>query len=182
MKKAVVFLAPGFEEVEAMTPVDLLRRAGVDVVLAGLGSREIKGAHGISVKTDTTAEEISPEEFDCVVLPGGMPGSVNLSESQYVNKTVTSLYEKGKLVAAICAAPAVVLGPLGILEGKRFTCYPGFEARVNQGEFSEERVVHDGNLVTSRGPGTAMEFSLELIALLTDRSVSKKIKEGCLAL
>jgi 4-methyl-5(b-hydroxyethyl)-thiazole monophosphate biosynthesis len=161
MKLAVLF-ADGFEEVEAVTSLDFLRRAGIQTASAGLGGREIIGGHDIRVTTDVTVQELEGD-LDGVVLPGGMPGAEHLRDSPDVRKLVRSLFEDGKLIAAICAAPGVVLGSYGILSGKRFTCYPGFEKHVKDGTFLEDPVVRDGSIITSRGPGTAARFAVEVI-------------------
>ena len=178
-KKAAVLLAPGFEEVEAATPIDFLRRAGLDVIVAGVGETSIEGAHGLTFLADTTVEELSPD-LDAVVVPGGMPGAANLAASSAVGALIKGMFTRGKLVASICASPAVVLSPLGVLEGKKTTCYPGFEKDLTCGTFSEERVVHDGNVITSRGPGTAAEFSLKIIEYLSGEQAARGIHEATL--
>jgi protein deglycase len=162
-----VLVADGFEEVEAITCVDFLRRAGIETVTAGLGSRDIIGGHDIRINTDITVEEL-PLDLDGILLPGGKSGAEHLRDSDEVKKLVTKYFDAGKLVAAICASPGLVLGTFGILAGKKFTCYPGFEKYVSGGTFREDRVVLDGNLITSRGPGTAAEFATEVIRYLKD--------------
>lgn len=165
MARVIVFLAEGFEEVEAVTPIDYLRRSGVEVIVAGIDSLRPTGARGICIQTDILADDLDGA-FDGVILPGGMPGSENLAASAAVARTTDTVMKQGGLVAAICAAPVVVLGGLGLLAGRTFTCYPGFEKRVLEGKFREERVVVDGNLITSRGAGTAGDFSIALIRYL----------------
>ena len=174
---AVVFLADGFEEVEAVTPIDFLRRAGVDVTVAGVGTREPTGARGITIRADVRADEVS-ELPDAVVLPGAMPGAVNLSESDAVRNLTVKVHNAGGLVGSLCAAPAVALGAFGLLDGRRFTCYPGFEEHVSSGTFLEDRVVRDGNLITSRGPGTAAEFAIELVRYLTGDDQADALHKG----
>ncbi len=177
MPRVVVFLAEGFEEVEAVTPVDYLRRAGAEVVTAGVGTRTPRGARGMVVQADSRVEDLSGS-FDAAVLPGGMPGSRNLAESGEVEELCRRLWKEGALIAAICAAPAVALGRFGLLSGRRFTCYPGCESDVGAGAgagFLEERVVQDGNLITSRGAGTAGEFALRIIAWLFDENTARKV-------
>ncbi|HUV07784.1 MAG TPA: DJ-1 family glyoxalase III [Spirochaetia bacterium] len=169
-----LLLAEGFEEVEAITPVDFLRRAGVDVRLVGIGGRLIKGAHDVAIQADMSIED-APQDVDGVILPGGMPGAENIAGSPEALSLIRRMHRQGKLVAAICAAPAVALMKAGILEGRKVTCYPGFESRLAGCEFVEDRVVIDGNIVTSRGPGTAAEFALALIEILTDRETSRDI-------
>lgn len=165
MAAVVVFLANGFEEVEAVTPIDYLRRSGVDVLVAGIGSISPVGARGVCIQADILAEDLEGD-FDGVVLPGGMPGAENLAASEIVARITKTIMSSGGMVGAICAAPAVVLGGFGLLAGRTFTCYPGFEQRVNDGKFRAERVVVDGNLITSRGAGTAGDFSIALIRYL----------------
>lgn len=180
MKKAVVILAPGFEEVEAVTPLDFLRRAGVEVFAAGLDGREITGAHDIAIRCDGTLAE-APGDCDAVVIPGGMPGAANIAASEDALAFIRSVYDRGDLVAAICASPAVVLGGTGILSGRRATCYPGFHDRLGQDvQHAQDRVVKDGNVITSRGPGTAAEFSVEIIRYLEGAEAAQKIHKGTL--
>lgn len=164
MRPLAVLLAEGFEEVEAVTPIDFLRRAGIEVITAGVAGRNVTGSHGISLVADTTVGDLSPLDLDGVILPGGMPGSVNLHASDKVSTLVRQVHENGRLVAAICAAPARVLAPLGLLSGRSATCAPGEEAAFGKDvRFSEERVVRDGEVITSRGAGTAAEFAEEII-------------------
>jgi 4-methyl-5(b-hydroxyethyl)-thiazole monophosphate biosynthesis len=169
-----LLLAPGFEEVEAVTPADFLRRAGIDVQLIGVGGRLIEGSHGIRLQADSTLEELA-QEPEGVILPGGMPGAANLASSPAVLELIRRTHAAGRLVAAICAAPAVVLEPAGVLAGKRATCFPGFEERFASARFNAGRVVVDGNVVTSRGPGTAAEFSEKLIELIAGRARSLEV-------
>ncbi|PIU39866.1 MAG: DJ-1 family protein, partial [Candidatus Omnitrophica bacterium CG07_land_8_20_14_0_80_50_8] len=125
-KTALIVLADGFEEIEAVTPIDVLRRAGIEVIVAGVGKREVTGAHDITVETDLMLEQYQGIP-DAVVLPGGMPGAANLNQSEALKDLLQKMKRAGKIIAAICASPAVVLAPNGILEGKKATCYPGFE-------------------------------------------------------
>lgn len=180
-KKVLVILADGFEEIEAVTPIDILRRAGLDVVVAGLGKTEITGTNGLTVRA-----EIALEAFeglpDAVVLPGGARGASNLSESAAVKALLTRMRDEKRLIAAICAAPALVLGRHGFLDGKKATGYPGYEKNFGpRVTFSESRVVSDGDIVTSRGPGTALEFSLEIVRRLVDAPTAAVILEQTLA-
>ncbi len=175
MKKVALLLADGFEEVEAITPADFLRRAGVEVILAGVNGLSVTGAHDITIEADMTLDEL-PDDLDGVVLPGGMPGAANIAESEEAVKLIKRVYNDSELVGAICAAPAVVLGGAGLLEGREFTCYPGFEAQVSGARHSEERVVRDSNLITSRGPGSAAEFALALVEYLAGKEKAKELK------
>lgn len=179
-KKVLVVLAEGFEEIEAITPIDVLRRAGLEVTIAGVGGHQITGSHGITVETDTTIEEIE-ELPDAIVLPGGMPGAENLSKSKALRDILESMDEEGRHIGAICAAPAVALASTGILDGRKATCFPGFESRFGQAiVFSPDRVVVDGNITTSRGPGTALEFALALAGRLAGAEVQQELSDRML--
>ena len=184
-KNAVVLLAEGFEEVEAVTPIDYLRRAGINVTIAAVGGNlSAKGARGITVNADTLLCDIIKQggtaAFDTIIIPGGMPGAVNIAASKEAGALITEMASAGKLVCAICAAPAVVLAPLGILSGKKFTCYPGMEEKIQGGKWTDERVVIDGTVVTSRGAGTAGEFAVAIIARLLDQAAGDKIAQTVL--
>ena len=186
-KKVLVFLANGFEEVEAVTPIDYLRRAGVRVVLAAIGPETaVTGARGIVLKADTTIgaletpETLSPDGWDAVFVPGGMPGASNLAACAPAGNFFRAMAKAGKITAAICASPAVFLAPLGLLEGKRFTCYPGMEKGLTGGTWTEEKVVSDGNLITSRAPGTAVDFALALVEKLAGGGEAKKLRAAAL--
>jgi 4-methyl-5(b-hydroxyethyl)-thiazole monophosphate biosynthesis len=179
MKRAAVLLADGFEEVEALTPVDFLRRAGVEVVTVGINGRTVTGAHDIEVKADTIMAEAGTD-FDAVIIPGGMPGAENISKSGKANELIKTLYSRNKLVAAICAAPAVVLAPLGLLSGKKAVCYPGWESKLGDAFYTPDRVVKDGNIITSCGPGTAAEFSMIIIEVLAGKSAADEIHKKTL--
>ncbi len=180
-KTAVIVLAEGFEEIEAITPIDVLRRAGVEVIIAGVGTTDVKGSRGVRLTADTRLEDYTGVP-DMVILPGGLPGAENLKNSPAVSALVERVRKNDKIVAAICAAPALVLtGQAGMLEGKKMTCYPGYEKDLNPNIlFREDRVVLDGKLVTSRGPGTAMEFSLELVRQLVGDAMAKKLSDALL--
>jgi 4-methyl-5(b-hydroxyethyl)-thiazole monophosphate biosynthesis len=175
MKTACVLLAEGFEEVEAITPIDYLRRAGIDVRVLGVSGRTVVGSHDIKIDADQGPEGLTGD-YDCVVLPGGGRGADNLAASPSVVELVRRQFRAGKLVAAICAAPAVVLhGACGILQGRRFTCFPGLESKVTGASFSEDRVVVDGNLITSRSAGTAGEFSAAIAQALVGADASREL-------
>ena len=185
MKKVLVLLAEGFEEVEAITPVDYLRRAGIDVTIAALGNDlSVKGSKGIKVSADTCLNNITGEGYsawDGIIVPGGLPGADNIAASKEAGDLIKAIGAAGKLVAAICAAPVRVLFPLGILDGKKFTCYPGLEKAIlssgkgNTLEWKQDRVVVDGNIITSRGPGTAGEFACAIIDKLLGDGEGEKI-------
>lgn len=179
MKRAAVVLAEGFEEIEALTPVDLLRRAGVGVSVVGLTSPQITGARGIRVTADMLLEEFDGKT-DLLILPGGMPGSRNLAQSARLRELIAIRIKNNEYVAAICAAPALVLGEAGFLQGRKFTCYPGMESHVPGGVYTSRAVESDGPLITSRGVGTAAAFSLALIELLLGPGVKEEVKEKCL--
>jgi 4-methyl-5(b-hydroxyethyl)-thiazole monophosphate biosynthesis len=177
MAKSVLFLAAGFEEIEATSIVDALRRAGVEVVIAGLQAGAIEGGHGIKVVPDTTIEEIEVEKFDAVILPGGYPGYVNLGNDRRVLDALKRAFEMGILVAAICGAPSV-LAKAGILKGKKATIYPGMETELTGAEIVNERVVVDGKIVTSQGPGTAVEFGVKLAEILAGEKRARELKSA----
>ena len=180
-KKAIVVLATGFDEIEAVTPIDVLRRAGLEVLVAGVGASAITGSHGVTFECDRELESI---DFvpDAIVLPGGLPGAANLGKSAAVRKLCLAVHDAGGLCAAICAAPALTFAPFGLLGGRTATCYPSFEREFDETTtHSEERVVVDGNVVTSRGPGTALEFSLRLVELLAEPGAAAQLQEQMLA-
>jgi 4-methyl-5(b-hydroxyethyl)-thiazole monophosphate biosynthesis len=180
MKTACVLLAEGFEEVEAVTPIDYLRRAGVDVKILGVTGRSVSGSHGIRVEAELGAEGFS-QDFDCIVVPGGGRGADNIAASAPATFLIKRHFAAGKLVAAICAAPAVVLhGACDILKGRRFTCFPGLEAKVSGATFSRDRVVRDGNLITSRSAGTAGEFSRAVVEALLGADEATELVEKVL--
>lgn len=177
MKKVAVFLAEGFEEIEALTVVDIMRRANITCHMIGVEKINVPGAHNIEVKCDKTLDE-NIKDYDLIVLPGGMPGARNLQNNDKVVELVKYFYENGKLVSAICAAP-IVLGTAKIIEGKNITSYPGFEDELKGCNYKEDRVVVDGNIITSRGPATAMEFSYKLLEMLGNDKY-KEISSGML--
>lgn len=173
-----LFLAEGFEEIEALTPVDLLRRAGKTVVTVGVTGKTVKGAHGIPVTADITADEaVMSDEVEMVVLPGGMPGTINLNESDAVRQAVTYMHERQRPIAAICAAPTV-FGGMGLLKNRVATCYPGMESGLEGARVSHDAVCRDGHIITSRGVGTAIPFALALIDALCPAGTSGKIAES----
>lgn len=177
MKKAVMLFANGYEEVEALMTVDLLKRAGVDIRLVSINDDlTVTGSHGISVTMDTKLSRIQLKEEDAIIIPGGMPGTMNLGVDVAVTGALKQMNRDGKIVAAICAAPSV-LGKCGILEGKKATCYPGFEDKLIGAEIVNKAVVTDGNIITSRGLGTSMEFGFELIKKLISEEKAEEVRE-----
>ena len=172
-----VFLANGFEEIEALATVDILRRAGVEVVTVGVGGKTPVGAHGITVCADIEEDTLNIHTIDGVVLPGGMPGTTNLEASVVVQKAVTFAVENNLLVAAICAAPSI-LGHGGYLRGKKATCYPGFEQELAGAVVVGGGVVLDGNIITASGAGVAVDFALELVRYLISTEVADTIRGG----
>lgn len=178
MKKVCVLLAEGFEEVEALTAVDLLRRAKVYVDTVSVTEDYIVlGAHGISVQTEDLFREVDFADFDMIVLPGGMPGTTNLEAHSGLRQVLTEAAERGQFLAAICAAPTI-LGKMGLLKGRKATCYPGMEAELEGAVIGGGAVVTDGPFITSRGVGTAIDFALQLITVLTDEEKAGEIAKA----
>lgn len=176
-KKVIVFLAEGFEEIEALTVVDLLRRAGIRVETASVMNRRgVLGAHDVVVRADIMAEDADYNSADMVVLPGGGVGTMNLGKSSIVKKQCMAFAEK-KQLAAICAAPTV-LAALGLLEGKKATCYPGMEGEMKGALMQDQPAVVDGNIITGRAPGAAIPFALELIRQLLGEEAMEEVKAG----
>lgn len=174
MKRAVVFIANGTEEVEAVTPIDYLRRAGVEVLVAGIGERDLLGARGIRLTADLAADDVEGS-FDLVVVPGGQ-GCEAIGKDESARNLIIKHFKEGRLTASICAAPVWVLGRhCGILAGRKFTCYPGLESEPCGGFFVPERVVQDGNLITSRAAGCAGEFSVAVIRILLGKAAADEI-------
>ena len=178
MKKVYVFFADGFEEIEAFASVDILRRAGLDVVLVSVMDNEIvKGAHQISVFCDVNIENCDFYDASLLLLPGGMPGAQTLGECEDLRRALTQGAEKGITLAAICAAP-MVLGQLGLLKGKRATCYPGFEQFLDGADYTANLVEHAGNLITGKGPAAALPFAFALVKHLIGEAKEKELKEA----
>lgn len=169
-----VFLAEGFEEIEALTPVDVLRRAGCAVQTVGIGGRVVHGAHGIAVQADITDHEVQFDDIEMVILPGGMPGALNLERSPVVQRALELCLARGKYLAAICAAP-FILGHKGILSGKKATCYPGFEKELEGAQVTGAQTEVDGCIITGRGPGAAMAFALTLVKILLNQEKADEL-------
>ena len=175
MSRVAVFYADGFEEVEALAPVDLLRRGGVDTVTVSIMGREVvHGSHGIDIKADTVIEELDFDSFDMIVLPGGKVGHENLEKCSMLRDKISEFDKNGKYIAAICAAPTI-LGRMGILKGRDATCYGGKEDALDGANKLKDPVVVSDHIITSRGMGTSIEFGLKLIEVLTDRENADKI-------
>ena len=172
-----LFLANGFEEVEALAPLDLLRRAGVEVTTVGIGGEQITGSHGITVTADIPDAMYTDARPEMIVLPGGMPGSKNLDASRTVDVALKAAARNDAFIAAICAAP-FVLGKRGLLEGKRATCYPGFENELTGAVIADEKVVRDGKVITAVGMGVAVDFGLSLVAALRGDAVAADIRRA----
>ena len=172
-----ILLADGFEEIEALTPLDILRRAGLDAKTVAIGSKIAIGSHKIPVICDTLASELDPNEVSMLILPGGMPGSLNLDASQITDKLISAVIRNGGRIAAICAAP-LILGRRGLLDGKEATCYPGFENELKGAKTSEKPVVTDGNITTAKGMGVALEFALELVRITLGEKTANEIADS----
>lgn len=180
MKKILIPLADGFEEIEAVTIIDVLRRAGLEVIVAGLKAGELVGARHVRLVPDTVLDKVKDQDFDVLVLPGGQPGVDNLRKNPRVLEILKTMNEKKKLIGAICAAP-LALRDAGLIAGKAITSYPGIEQELSGSRYVQTRVVVDGNVVTSRGPGTAMEFSLKLVEIILGKNKAEELSETLLA-
>ena len=180
MKKVAVLLADGFEEIEALTAVDLLRRARVYVDTVSITDEYVvHGSHGINVQTEDLFDEVNFAEFDMVVLPGGLPGTTNLNDHAGVQKVVREFVESGKYVGAICAAPSI-LGGMGLLKGKHAISYPSFEDKLAGAVITRNPVVQDGNIITSRGMGTSIDFALKLVEVMAGAEKASEIGDSIL--
>jgi 4-methyl-5(b-hydroxyethyl)-thiazole monophosphate biosynthesis len=179
MSRVAVILADGFEEVEAVAIIDVLRRAGIDTVVAGLHGGSVSSARMVRVVPDTLIDTIQAEDFDMLVLPGGQPGSDNLNADPRVSELIRSFSRKGKLTGAICAAP-YVLANAGVLQGKRATSYPSYKDRLGGAVYEDKAVVVDGTVLTSRGAGTALSFGLAIVEKLVSKEKAMNIKDAML--
>ncbi|MBR0525952.1 MAG: DJ-1/PfpI family protein [Prevotella sp.] len=180
MAKVYVFLADGFEDIEALAPIDILRRGGMDVVTVSVMDYQlVESAHGVSVMADALFDDVASfSDADLLVLPGGMPGASNLYNHEGLRRVLVDQYERQERIAAICASPGVVLAPLGILSGKRATCYPGFEQAFTDTTYTADLVTTDGLVTTACGPGAAMAFGYELLRLLGASAAADALQEG----
>lgn len=180
MKKIAVHLAEGFEEIEALSIIDILRRADLDTLSVSITKNKlVEGAHGIKVEADALFEEVNYDNIDMLVLPGGMPGTTNLEDHEDLKKRIIEFDIDEKWIGAICAAPSI-LGKMAMLEDRKATCYPGFEKSILGGKLSNDAVVLDRNIITSQGPATAMEFSLKLVELLKGQEKAEELSKALL--
>jgi 4-methyl-5(b-hydroxyethyl)-thiazole monophosphate biosynthesis len=178
MKTIFVFLATGFEEIEALAPVDVLRRAGLNVqTVSVMNEQAVVGAHGIPVVADKMFAEINQEDAEMILLPGGLPGATNLDEHAGLSELILKFAEAGKPLAAICAAP-LVFGNRGLLDGKKATCYPGFESYLQGAEYTANLVEVDGNFITGKGPGAALEFAFAIVEKYCGIAKVQELKQG----
>ena len=178
MKNIFVFLAEGFEEIEALTPVDVLRRAGLSVQTVSVMDEQIvDGAHGVPVLADKMFAEINPEDAEMILLPGGLPGATNLDAHEGLGQMIQDFAKEEKPLAAICAAP-LVFGNRGLLQGKKATCYPGFETYLQGAEYTAALVEKDGNFITGKGPGAAMEFAFAIVEKYCGIDKVNELKQG----
>lgn len=168
-----IMLADGFEEVEALGCCDMIRRGEIEVRLASIGDIYVTGSHGMTVKADMLADEIDTDTVDGVILPGGMPGTLNLKKDENVIRLINHCHKEGKLIAAICAAP-MIIGDMGLLSGKKATCFPGFEDNLTGAEICDEYVVTDGNIITGKGAGAALMFGAAIIDYFKE-GIGKKL-------
>jgi len=182
MKQSYVFLADGFEEIEAVAPVDILRRAGMEVKTVSVmpDRTEVSGAHGVKFVADMQIDKDDISDAEWLILPGGLPGASNLYACDKLCSLIKSQQNNGGKIAAICASPAVVLAPLGVLDGKRATCYPGFEAEIKSAMTTGNRVEIDGNLITANGPSSAMLFGIAIVGQTLGKQVADEVASGML--
>lgn len=173
-----VFLADGFEEVEALTPVDLMRRAGIEVKTVGVTGEVVTGSHNIPVKADITIDEVElNNQIEMIVLPGGMPGTINLQNDVYVDQTIDFCVKNDKYLAAICAAPKI-LGGKGLLDGKEAICFPGFEDELVGAKLVDDIVAKDGKFITAKGAGAALKFGLKIVETFLSKEQAEKIEDS----
>jgi protein deglycase len=174
--KVLVPLAEGFEEIEAVTIIDVLRRAEIEVVTAGVGGKSVKGSHDIVVTAEYEISEIVESDFGAVILPGGMPGSAHLREDSKIISIIRKVDERKGIVAALCAAP-IVLAEAGLLAERKVTCFPGFEKELHGADYKEEPVMVDGNIITGKGPGCAIPFALKLVEIMSGKETADALKD-----
>lgn len=178
MAKVYEFIADGTEEIEALTVIDVLRRAGVEAYTVSINeTNEVNMSHGVRMTCELTVADADFSDADMLLLPGGLPGSTNLNECEAVRKAITAQFEAGKKIGAICAAP-LVLGGLGILQGKRATCYPGVESQMTGAEYTHELFTIDGNIITGEGPAATLPYSFAILGMLGKSAEAEALKEG----
>lgn len=178
MAKVYEFLSNGNEEIEALIPVDVLRRAGVEVVLVStVGELTTTSAHGVRIVADALIEDIDPSDADLLMIPGGLPGAENLCNHPQVREMIKAQYDAGKLVSAICAGP-MIFGSLGISDGKRCTCYPGCEGNIAGAEYTKELVTVDGNVITGEGPAAALPYAYKICEMLCGKETAQGLMDG----
>ena len=175
-----MFLANGMEEIEALCPLDIMRRAGLSVTTVGIGGREITGAHGITVKADIADSELTDTSAELIFLPGGMPGTLNLAASDTVKSAIETALKNDSYIAALCAAPSI-LGDMGILRGKEAICYPGFEERLTEAKISDKRVVLDGKILTAAGMGVALDMGLLIVEIFCGKEAAIGLRRDVIA-
>lgn len=178
MAKIIIPISNGFEEIEAISIIDICRRANIEVIIAGVEDIKTVGAHNIKIEADCKIEDINSNDFDMIVLPGGLPNAFTLAENSYVQKLLKEFKEKKKKIGAICAAP-YALHKADVLN-KNFTCYPSFEEKIRLDGYSKEDIVIDENIITSKGPATATKFALEIVKILTSKETYENVKNGLL--
>ncbi len=180
--KAVIFLAPGFEELEALAPIDVFRRAGVPTTtcaVAADGGAVVTSTHGVKIQCDCTLQELDPSQYTLTYFPGGMPGATNLAVSEGVLQCAKAVYAAGGICCAICAAP-IALDAAGLLDGAEYTCYPGFEAHISSGKYTGKYIQKSGRILTACGPAAALDFSLEILRNLGMSALVKSLADGML--
>ena len=178
MSKVYIFFADGLEEIEGLTVVDMMRRVGIDISIVSMNDTlKVTGSHKIVMEADMLLKDVDVSAGDMFVLPGGLPGTTHLAESRELAEILKNAYAAGKYVAAICAAPSVLRGHV-LLDGKKATCYPGFEDKLKGAEVVFDQVVRDGNVTTSRGMGTAIPFALDLVSQLVSEEKAQELKTG----
>lgn len=178
--KVAVYFATGYEEIEALAVVDVLRRGNVEVSMVGVSGKTVVSARGISINMDTTLDEINHDEIDMMVLPGGVPGIINLEANERLISELKSFREKGKWLAAICAAPSI-LGSQGLLVGEKATCYPNYESKLIGCEHVDEKVVVSGKIVTGKGAGAALDFAIKILEVLQGKEIADQVRKSMIA-
>lgn len=175
-----MFIADGFEEIEALCPLDLMRRSGLEVTTVGIGGTKIVGAHEITVMTDISDTDFSDNSPEMIFLPGGMPGTLNLAKSDTVTEAIKTAVSTDAYIAAICAAPSI-LGDMGLLTGKQAVCYPGFEDRLTGAVIPDKKVVLDGKILTAKGMGAALDMGLEIVRIFRGETAAKELRHAVIA-